>query len=93
MNCHICTTDLKTSGCRHYNKDYDAIDKLRNMVNWFNMQSEYFAQQFKTVSQLEAIFDFASKHEYEFLDNDYIYAELTEEERAEAISFIDKVMQ
>lgn len=71
----------------------EAIDKLRNMVNWFNYQSEHFAQQFKSVKQLEKVYDFAMKKGYEFMDDDYVYSELTEEERIECLKFIYKVKQ
>ena len=70
----------------------DAIDKLRIMQNWFDMQSEYFNQQFKSIKQLEQIFDYAQANKLEFMDNDYLFSHnLEEEERKEALKFIRKI--
>lgn len=68
----------------------EAIDKMRQMVEWFNMQSEYFNLQFKNIKQLEQIYDYAKKKGFEFLDDDYIYAELTEDERVNYYKFLHK---
>ena len=68
----------------------EAIGKLRNLVNWFNMQSEYFNQQFTTINQLEKVYDYAMKHNLEFMDNDYLL-ELNHEELDNAISFINNI--
>jgi hypothetical protein len=68
-----------------------AIEKMRTMVAWFDMHSEYFNEKFKTVNQLEKIFDFSNEKGYEFLDDEYVYSNLTEEERFELFRFLDKV--
>ena len=70
-----------------------AIDKMRIIVNWANNQSEYFNQQFETLNQLEKVFNFAKAKGYEFLDDDYISSELTEEEQQEIKAFLKKVLK
>ena len=49
--------------------EISAVDKLRNIVNWYGWQNENFAQRFKTVQQLEQIYDFAKNNDFEFLDD------------------------
>lgn len=71
----------------------EAIEKLRQMTEWFNLQSEYFNQRFKTVEQLEKVYDYAKKNNLEFLDDDYLYSgEIEEQERVKVIKFIDKLL-
>ena len=70
-----------------------AIDKMRIIVNWANNQAEYFNQQFKSFNQLEKVFNFAKAKGYEFLDNDYISSELTQEEQQEVQTFLKKVLK
>ena len=70
----------------------EAIEKLRAMQNWFDLQSEYFNQQFKTIKQLEQIYDYAQANSLEFMDNDYLFSDnLEEEERKTALKFIEKI--
>ena len=49
--------------------EISAVDKLRNIVNWYGWQNENFAQRFKTVQQLEQVYDFAKNNDFEFLDD------------------------
>lgn len=49
--------------------EISAVDKLRNIVNWYGWQNENFAQRFKTVLQLEQVYDFAKNNDFEFLDD------------------------
>ena len=70
----------------------NAINKLRAMQLWFDLQSEYFNDQFKSIKQLEKIFDYSRKNNLEFMDNDYLYSDnVTEEEREGALKFINRI--
>jgi hypothetical protein len=70
-----------------------AIDKMRIIVNWADNQAEYFNQQFKSFNQLEKVFNFAKAKGYQFLDNDYLHSELTQEEQKEVQTFLKKVLK
>lgn len=69
-----------------------GIEKLRKMNSWFDMQSEYFNEQFQHISQLQLLYDYAVKNKLEFLDMDYLYSSnLDDKEREDALKFINKV--
>jgi hypothetical protein len=70
-----------------------AIDKMRIIVNWADNQAEYFNCLFTSISQIEKVFDFAKAKGYEFLDNDYLHSELTQEEQQEVQTFLKKVLK
>lgn len=71
-----------------------AIDKIRRMHIWFDHQSEYFNDQFKTINQLEAVFNYAQEHNLEFMDNDYLFSDYIEpKEREAALKFISKILR
>jgi len=70
--------------------DILAIDKMRNMVNFFDNHSEYFNERFKTISQLEKVFDYAVSSSIEFLDDESLYGgEFTKKE----ILVISKILK
>lgn len=62
-----------------------AIDKMRIVTNWFGWQDEGFAQRFKTVQQLEKVYDFAKENNFEFLDD---YSEYDDEEVEQIEKFL-----
>lgn len=53
--------------------DYAAIDKLRDMVDFFNGHSECFLQRFKSVSDLEKYYRFCQddKNNNEYGETDF----------------------
>lgn len=69
----------------------NAVDKIRNIVNWLDFQSEYANEQFTTIKQLEQVYDYTQEKGIEFIDEDYLYRELTDEERKEYYKFIKKI--
>lgn len=72
----------------------EAINKLRAMQRWFDMQCEYFNDQFKTLKQMEQVFDYSTNNNLEFMDNDYLFSgEITEEEKNKALKFLKKVIK
>ena len=68
----------------------EAIEKLRNIINWYDFQSEYINEQFKSIKGLEMAYDYAQKNDLEFIDDDYIYSEVEEGERPKHIQNINK---
>lgn len=70
----------------------EAIEKIRSIVNWASYQDEGFNLKFKTIEQLEKVYDFAEQKGYDFLDDEYLN-KLTEEERNEAEKFIQNVLK
>ncbi len=58
----------------------NGIDKLRRIVDWANSQSEYVNEKFKTIKGLEKAFDYATANNLEFIDDDYLLDNCTEEE-------------
>jgi|688.fasta_scaffold806239_2 hypothetical protein len=70
-----------------------AIEKLRAINNWAEWQNEGVNQQFKSIKGLEMAFDYAQKNNLEFIDNDYLYYEVEEEERKKHIDNINKFMK
>lgn len=66
-----------------------AIDKLRAIVNWANFQNESFNQKFSDIKSLEKLYDYAQKHDLEFMDTAYLYSgDLEKEEIESAVKFI-----
>jgi hypothetical protein len=69
----------------------EAIEKLRNIVEWANLQSEHFNYSVKSLKAFELLHDYAQKNNLAFIDDDYLYNECTEEERAKFYKFFKKV--
>lgn len=69
-----------------------AIDKLRAMLGWFDMQDATLSDKFLTIEQMEKVFDFANEKGYEFLDNQFLNSgELEDSEIKEIQNFITEV--
>jgi len=45
-----------------------SINKMRNVVNWADYQSEYFNDRFKSISDIEKAYDYCMNNNIEFLD-------------------------
>lgn len=50
-------------------KEELACDKLRDIAQWLNWQDEHFNSKFKSISDLEKMYDACQKHSLEFADN------------------------
>ena len=46
-----------------------ACEKMRRIVEWMNWQSEAFNMQFKSIADIEKVFDACERHSLEFADN------------------------
>lgn len=46
-----------------------ACDKLRDIAQWLNWQNENFNTEFKSISDIEKVYDACQKHDLEFADN------------------------
>jgi hypothetical protein len=68
-----------------------AIEKMRLICAWADNQSEYLNESIKSIKAFELLYDYAQKNNLDFLDNDYLYNECTEEERAKFYKFFKKV--
>lgn len=68
-----------------------AIEKLRNIVEWANYQSEHFNYSVKSLKAFELLYDYAKQNNLEFIDDDYLYNECKEEERVKFYKFFKKV--
>lgn len=51
----------------------EAIDKLRNIVAWADYQNEHFNQKFKSVSDIEAVYNFCMENNLEFIDDLHLF--------------------
>ena len=71
----------------------NAIEKLRAISNWADWQCEYINYEFKSIKGIEKAYDYAQKNNLEFIDNDYLYNEVEEEERKKHIDNLNKFMQ
>jgi hypothetical protein len=71
----------------------NAIEKLRAMANWASWQSEAINYEFKSIKGIEKAYDYAQKNNLEFIDNDYLYNEVEEEERKKHIDNINIFMK
>lgn len=67
-----------------------AIEKLRTIQRWCDWQNEYINEKFKSVKGIEKAFDYAQKNNLEFIDDEYLWAECTEDERTIHINNIKK---
>ena len=73
-------------------KQMEAINKLRAMQRWFDMQSEGMNFEFKSLKGMEKAFDYSIEHNLEFIDNGYLFsANITEKERTIHIKAIKKL--
>jgi hypothetical protein len=69
----------------------EAINKLRAMQRWFDMQDEGMNFKFKSVKGMEDAFDYSVENNLEFIDEDYLFsADFTDNERAKHIKNILK---
>ena len=69
----------------------EAINKLRAMQRWYDMQSEYMNFAFKSLKGMEKAFDYSIEHDLEFIDDDYLFSDnFTESERVKHIKSILK---
>jgi hypothetical protein len=70
----------------------EAINKLRAMKQWFDMQSEYMNFGFKSLKGMEQAFDYSIKHGLEFIDNDYFNTiDMPQSEKNKHIKAINKL--
>ncbi len=63
------------------------------MANWASWQSEAINYEFKSIKGIEKAYDYAQKNNLEFIDNDYLYNEVEEEERKKHIDNINIFMK
>lgn len=63
------------------------------MANWASWQSEAINYEFKSIKGIEKAYNYAKKHNLEFIDNDYLYNECEEEDREKHIDNINKFMK
>jgi uncharacterized lipoprotein YehR (DUF1307 family) len=69
----------------------EAINKLRAMQRWFDLQSEGMNFAFNSLQGMEKAFDYAKENNLEFIDNDYFYnIDISELEKAKHIKAINK---
>jgi uncharacterized lipoprotein YehR (DUF1307 family) len=68
----------------------EAIDKLRAMTNWLDWQQEHINQKFKSIKGMELAFDYAGKHNIEFIDTDYLFNNFEGQELKSHIAAINK---
>ena len=69
----------------------EAINKLRAMQRWYDMQSEGMNFNFNSLKGMEKAFDYSIKNHLEFIDNDYLFSAITDDnERAKHITQINK---
>jgi hypothetical protein len=69
----------------------EAINKLRAMQRWYDMQSEGMNFNFKSIKGMEKAFDYSIENNLEFIDNDFLFsADFTDNERAKHIKNILK---
>jgi hypothetical protein len=61
----------------------EAINKLRAMHNWYDMQCEHMNFEFKSLKGMEKAFDYAANNNLSFIDNDYLYNEIENNEERE----------
>lgn len=72
------------------NNNMEAITKLRSMTQWYDYQSEYLNERFKSVAQLEQAYDYAAKHDLAYIDDDYL-SSLEPEEAAKHFKFLKQL--
>jgi hypothetical protein len=71
----------------------NAIEKLRAINTWANWQSEAINYEFKSIKGIEKAYNYAQKNNLEFIDNDYLYSQVEEDERQAHIDNINKFMK
>lgn len=51
------------------------------MTNWYYWQNEGLTDGLTTISQLERMYDYANENDLEFMDDDYLFGNCSEEEQ------------
>lgn len=51
------------------NNTIDAIDKMRNIINWVDYQNEDFNCKIRSISDIEKVYNYAIANDLEFVDN------------------------
>jgi hypothetical protein len=65
---------IDTQGCKNIlnNTTMKAIEKMRAIVQWADYQSEYTNFKFKTIDDIEKIYDYCQANDLKFCDWNYL---------------------